>query len=205
MPVSVRIETEVPSEVLFWKALPAQSQVAAQATLTRLARMSQAHQKQEMPRDLDRPNPYTRNSMVWYAAKRNKLESGVFVKRDQAEYLSRLVNTGIAIRRPLRSMIFVPSDAERTNQYGNIGRARRRSALQSPNTFVRDRGRYKIVLQRQGRRTRFVGTMVRQTKYAGQYWKFYDRAREHADQVLPGIWISEFDKTIGKSRATRVR
>ena len=178
----------------FYRQLPAvQSRIAAD-TLTTLAVQSKENQEQLLPRDLDRPTPFTLRSMVSYRASTTRLESGVFVKDRQAEYLHRLTGTGQRVRRPRGRAIFIPAKAQRTNRYGNMPRARRRSALSSAQTFTRTRGGRVGVYRRNGKGLERLGTFATETRYNRRYWRFYENAIVHAGREFGGIWKGEWDR-----------
>lgn len=181
----------------FYREQPAVQRAIAVETLSVLAKESKAEQERKMPSDLDRPTRFTINSMVAYRAKAAKLESGVFVKYNQAEYLSRLVNSGLTIRRPKTRAIFIPAPTQKTNRYGNMPRARRKAALSGPTIKFKGKGAGSArVYRRVGRRLERLGTYALQTRYRGRYWKFYERALVHAGREFGRIWAREWDRRI---------
>lgn len=65
------------------------------------------------------PTPYTRQAVGTKVAKKNNLESRVFIKYIQAQYLTWQVHGGV--RRPKDKVEVVPFDKNfRLNKYGNI-------------------------------------------------------------------------------------
>lgn len=172
-----------------------QDDVAAEA-LTNLAIGVKSDQERKIVSDLDRPNPFTRNSMVSYRATPRRLESGVFVKNKQAEYLHRLVTRSPITRRPVGRAIFIPVSSQRTDAFGNMPRSKRRTALRG-STYTRRNARGNAaVYQRVGNRSERLGTYVSATQYRRQHWGFYDHSIEYAGRNFGRIWGAAWDRRV---------
>ncbi len=76
----------------------------------------------QLPKKLDRPRPFTRLAIGIKAARKTQLQSDVFVKDKQAEYLKYAIEGGT--RRPKKSAIATPGSKVRLNKYGNMPGAR---------------------------------------------------------------------------------
>ena len=196
MTFRVTIQANIRREEKFWGGLPAQQNRAASQALTAHAKASHQEQRLRMGDDINRPNPFTRNSMVWYGAKISRLESGVFVKRRQAEYLARLVTRQTTTRNPKNRYIFVPSRSERRDSFGNMSRARRRNVLNSAKLIVKNDGGSRHAFLRQGKRLIYVGSFVKQTRYPRQYWPFFERAQSHYTRTFPSTYATIWNRVL---------
>lgn len=197
--ITLSIEHGFKRESRFYRTLPGGVATLQAATLSALALEAKTTLERRMPADIDRPTPFTRSSLVSYRASRRRLESGVFVKDRQADYLFRIVSRKRVVRRPQRRAIFVPAPSEKRNQFGNQTRARRRAVLNSPGRFVLDRGGKRAVFVRRGKTRQFVGSFVPRTVYArGPYWRFYETSAEVANLSLSGLYRREWDRAAAR-------
>jgi len=141
------------------------------AFLNRHAFLSFQEQKKKLPLDIDRPTPFTQNALAFYKASVGRLESGVFAKPIQAEYLKRLL--GPTTRYAQAKFVFVPASSQQTDAYGNMPKTRRRQALRGKIHTVR-KGRARLVFRHQGKQREFLGVFIPSTRYKVKQWRFYD-------------------------------
>jgi len=76
----------------------------------------------QIPRKLDRPTPFTRRAIGIKRASKRILQSEVFVKDIQAEYLKYAIEGGT--RRPTGKALATPGSKVKLNKYGNMPGAR---------------------------------------------------------------------------------
>jgi len=80
----------------------------------------------QLPKKLDRPTPFTRRAIGIKAARKTLLQSEVFVKDIQWEYLKYAIEGGT--RRPKKNAIATPGSKTKLNKYGNMPGARGKAA-----------------------------------------------------------------------------
>jgi len=80
----------------------------------------------QLPRKLDRPTPFTKRAIGIKRASKRLLQSEVFVKDIQAEYLKYAIEGGT--RRPKGKAIATPGSKMKLNKYGNMPGARGKAA-----------------------------------------------------------------------------
>lgn len=196
MGINVTLNTDLSSAQKWLTRIASNQASIAANSLTQLAVEVKDYQRDQMSRDIDRPSPFTKNSMVSYRASQRRLESGVFVKDRQAEYLSRLVNKGATIRRPKTKAVFIPAKSQQTNRYGNMPRGRRRTALSSPTYTRRNANGGAAVYRRVGNSSERLGTFVQAAKYKGVYWPFYENSIVYAGRNFGRIWGRQWDNAV---------
>lgn len=201
----IKIEENFKQEAKAFDAMGKTLRELQRLTINELAVTAVPYQKREMPKDIDRPNPFTLNSMRYKKALGRQLESSIYVLPQQAEYLHRIVFTGTRV--PLKNYIFIPSPRERTNRYGNMPRARRRRKLASPELFVKRRGTSLSAFERIGTSVSYVGQFVRRTNYRKKTWKFFEHNVDHVDKSLPRIVPEKWNRLMLKynSKSSRQR
>jgi len=148
-----------------------------------------------MAKYIDRPTPFTLSGVGRFYAKRNRLNTVIFLKDIQAAYLETVIDGGVidsTITPVLRNV--------RLNQYGNI-RGKRQKGLQA----VAGRARSKFVgevmgvygaWQRYGpggSRLKLLAKLERNANRRA-VWPAYEVARKAAEQRL--------DKDIGDALET---
>jgi len=84
---------------------------------TRLAQAAQAEVTRQLPTIFDRPNPFTLNAIAIVPASKSSLTSSVYIRPQQAKYLSVEISGGV-IYPPGRALP-TPVDAPRTI-YGGL-------------------------------------------------------------------------------------
>lgn len=167
-------------------------QIMAKA-LSRLAYFGQHDARESMKRELDRPKPFTLNAVNYKRASVRNLESSVFVNPNNT-YLHYMVYGGT---RQERGRILVPDRALRTDRYGNLGRAKRRRIIASPNSFVVKRGGRKLLMRRVGKRLDFVASLEERASYrSGGYWKFHDSGVRAYSRRFNSLFIQEHRRAI---------
>ena len=171
-----------------------------QSFLSAHAFLSFQYQKKKIPVDIDRPNPFTQNALAYYKARPNRLESGVFAKQKQAEYLARLL--GPNVRYAQKKFVFIPAGDQRTDPYGNMPSRRRRTALRGK-IHTQRKGRNRMVFRREGRDRVYLGTFAPTTRYVRKYWRFYDHAITHFDRTWRSTYNREFNRFMKKYNKTR--
>lgn len=166
----------------------------AGAFLTRVAIGAKREIEDKIPADMDRPTPFTQRSLRFKSATQSRLQAEVYVLPIQAEYLYRLVQPGERI--PQRRFIFVPAQAQRSNRYGNMPKARRRRILSSDELTVRPQGQRLLAFLKRGRRSEYVGVFVPRTLYPVRRWPFHRRAEDafvqNAEAALTEAWNRYF-------------
>lgn len=100
------------------KSLDRQSRFAMAVTLTDVAKEAQRIETARLPQVFDRPNPFTARAIDFAPASMARLESAVFVRDGQAEYLALHEDGGVRTPQPGKP-VNVPVKV-RLNQYGNI-------------------------------------------------------------------------------------
>lgn len=100
--------------------------------LTQTAKSTQEKLTSELPRELDKPTPYTMRAFGATAATKQRLLSTVFIKPDQWKYLRYQVEGGV--RRPAKRAVVVP-EGVRLNQYGNMPRGAIKKLLAKAGVF----------------------------------------------------------------------
>lgn len=117
--------------------------------LNRTTLAIERREKVAMSQQLDRPTPYTLNSLKRWQAKPNRLRSGVFIMRRQAAYLRYAIEGGN------RSKLIVPVVSNISlDAHGNIRGKRaglRGIAKKSRNRFIATIGGRTGIWQRTGR------------------------------------------------------
>ena len=106
---------------LFRKQIP----FATANALTATARDAKKEITRQLPSVFDRPNPFTKRGIGTQGARKTRLESRVFIKDLQAEYLGIQVAGGV--RTPKKRAILIPVDQSLLNQYGNLPRGKTRT------------------------------------------------------------------------------
>lgn len=157
----------------------------------------------EIPKHIDRPNPFTQRAMGWQAATTQKAYSEVFVKPLQAEYLYRLVEPGV--RKPQRKYIFIPARELRRNPYGNMPRALRRRVLGAGNLVTQEVGRVKLIRARTGPQRGLVGIFARQTLYRKKRWDFPRLSEVFYTGHYKQIFARQYARYEAKQRGVRLR
>jgi len=76
----------------------------------------------QLPKKLDRPTPFTMRAIGNKRASKRLLQSEVFVKDKQAEYLRFAIEGGV--RKPKGRAIATPGSKVKLNRYGNMPGAR---------------------------------------------------------------------------------
>jgi hypothetical protein len=142
--------------------------------LTDTAKDVAAELERSLPRVFDRPTPFTMRAIGVTFARKNTLRATVFIKDKQAEYLALQVEGGI--RTPRKRTILTPA-AVALNQYGNIGRYKRKQLLGRKDTFEGTIGATAGLWQRQkGRGIKLLIAYDKQTKYEKRF-PFYETAK----------------------------
>jgi len=102
---------------------------ATAKALTITARDAKRAVDAQLPKKLDRPTPFTRRAIGIKAARKTLLQSEVFVKDTQWEYLKYAIEGGT--RTPKRNAIATPGSKTRLNKYGNMPRGKAHKLLQN--------------------------------------------------------------------------
>ncbi|XLV72916.1 hypothetical protein ACKZDW_10360 [Ralstonia syzygii subsp. celebesensis] len=99
------------------KAAKQQLPFAIAKGLTQTAKVTQDKLTSALPRQLDKPTPFTMRAFGVTAATKQRQLATVFIKPDQWKYLKYQVEGGV--RRPAKRAVIVP-ESMRLNQYGNM-------------------------------------------------------------------------------------
>ena len=106
---------------------------ATSLALNTVAADAQKRSQRRMRIDLDKPTRFTLQGVAVKRSTKRKLESAVYIKEIQAEYLKYQVEGGT--RRPKNRAIVVPVKV-RLNKFGNIPRRKIKALLTRDDVFV---------------------------------------------------------------------
>lgn len=106
---------------------------ATSLALNTVAKDAQRRAQRQMRLDLDRPTRFTIQGVAVKRSSKRNLESAVFIKEIQAEYLKYQVDGGT--RRPKKRAVVVPVKV-RLNKFGNIPRKKIKALLTRDDVFV---------------------------------------------------------------------
>ena len=140
--MQLTIKTNFPDVQRKLDALGKQARFACAVALTRTAQAVKTAEIAQLRRSLDRPTPYTLNSLFFKPATRERLEARVWLKDDlavsnagtpPANYLVPHISGGQRHRKRFESALraagvlpddwlVVPGDGARLDQFGNIER-----------------------------------------------------------------------------------
>lgn len=196
MGLNIRIESNLKAVAKQIEGDPAAHRRVLRGFLSAMAFEGHQHQRQEIPKSLNKPTPFTIRGIAFTRPSAGKLESSVYVKPIQAEYLARMVRGGV--RNPIRQFVFIPARSQQTNPYGNMPRSRRRRYLSSDKLRARGKGGSRHVFVRNGSKSEYIGTFARKTKYKGRYWEFIRIATEHYDRASPRIFAAEYTRYLSR-------
>lgn len=107
---------------------------ATAKALTRTAQAAQSKVKVGLSEHLDRPTPFTKKSIGIKWATKTNLQSRIFVKDIQHDYLKYQIEGGTRKPKPGNRVVLIPWKAKR-NQYGNIARKYIDNLLAKSNVF----------------------------------------------------------------------
>ena len=106
---------------------------AAAKALTDTAKDVQQELSEQLPRWIDRPTPFTQRAFGVVRATKNRLQSEVFVKAIQEQYLKYAIEGGT------RTPKGTPGGSMKLNKYGNVpslrGNKKLKALLSKPNVF----------------------------------------------------------------------
>lgn len=102
--------------------------------LTQVAKLAQQNVTASLPREFDRPNPFTMQAVSFTPATKDSLVATVFVKDAQAKYLELEETGGTRTPQP-GSPINLPVELQ-TNAYGNIPRGKVAQLLARKDVFI---------------------------------------------------------------------
>lgn len=202
---------------------------ALAVSLTRTAKAVQKAEEREMERGLDRPKPFTKNSLRTIPAKKAKPVAVVTFKdrggvQIAGRYLEPQVKGGLRRRKGFEKALIgaglmagneyaVPGRGVRLDRYGNLSRAAIRKMIEGATQrgggprgyFVPKQGSSlpRGIYQRAGRGGRKLKLLLLFVTDRPDYrraFRFYRVARTVATRSFPGIFAKEFDKAIRTSR-----
>jgi hypothetical protein len=104
-------------------------------TVTELAKLAQAAEKQAMPEIFDRPTPFTVNSVAVQGARKGLPIARVYVRDVAARYLTPFEDGGQHYLAPNQASLIVPIGAK-VNKFGNL-----------PRNFLRQNKNKKAIFQ----------------------------------------------------------
>jgi hypothetical protein len=141
----------------------------------------------EMPKQIDKPTPYTLRGVGYRPANKTTLTAVVFLRDVQAVYLSKLIKGGT--ERPKAKAFFVP-EGVRTDRYGNIPRNEMRKLRGRKDVFSSKVNGVPGLWQRTG--SRGLRLLVRydderQTKAS---FDFYGIGRKSVAKHWPACWAA---------------
>lgn len=189
MPIELKVEIRGLKEVeALLKGYEKQMPFAIAKALTDTAKDVQTELMRTMPQVLDRPTKFTQRAFGVEKATKRSLQSRVFIKRIQAEYLRWQVEGGT--RRDSGKGFGVPRKRKR-NQYGNIP-GRRKGLVKGRSEFIATiNGKTGVWRRRPNRKLELMVEFEKETKYEPKL-PFYKIAEQTADRTFQ----KNFDKAL---------
>jgi len=156
--------------------------IAIAAALNRTSLAIERKEKMALSRDLDRPTPFTLNSVARYKADRNRLSAKVFVRPIQSKYLETMVRGG---RLPT---VLTPINVN-LDRHGNIrGKKKGLAGIRgsSRKKFIANINGTLGVWQRHGPKGRKLRLLVQvdRNQRRDPRWDFYGIAERTAQERL---------------------
>jgi len=172
---------------------------ATALALTRTAQSVQRSEKEQIPRKLDRPVPFTeRNAIGLTAAKKTNLTATVFVKDIQEKYLQWSIFGGTA--RAQGKGFGVPTRNKKLNRYGNIA-GRRQGLVKGQKQFIGTiRGISGVWERTGGKRKKGVKLVVafeKTTRYQTRFPFF-----QIAEHTAKATFVGNFNRALSQALAT---
>ncbi|AEI76540.1 hypothetical protein CNE_1c11850 [Cupriavidus necator N-1] len=134
--------------------------------LTQTAKAVAGVESRALPRELDKPTPFTMRAFGTKPATKQRQIASVFIKPDQWKYLRYQVDGGE--RRPTKRAVVIPQGL-RVNQYGNMPKGAIRKLLAKPGVFSGTVNGVPGIYQRKGRS---VALLVKYVDKAGYKRRF---------------------------------
>ena len=108
---------------------------AIATTLTKLAFEAMQQEKQQAPKYLDRPTPFTVKGFRYKKANKRNLMSEVYIdsSKTNRSYMNFAIEGGIS--RPKKSALVHPASNSKLNKYGNLPRNYVKKALANKSKF----------------------------------------------------------------------
>jgi hypothetical protein len=103
----------------FLQGVQKQKDYALAVALTETAKDVRLAEMAEMPKQIDRPSPFTLRGIGYTPATKASLTATVFIRDVQATYLAKLIKGGP--EAPRRKAFFIP-EGIKTDRYGNLPR-----------------------------------------------------------------------------------
>lgn len=179
--------------------------------LNYLARGVAEVEQDEIERTFDKPTPFTRNAYRIQVATKSRPIAVVAAKDIQAQYLAPYVNGGERFLGTKKAML--APRAIKTNQYGNLPRAKLAQLKAKPGVFigaVRTRGGKTVngVWQRPtagSRRGSARGGLklliqFEDTTTVPKHLRFYERARAYLDRNTQSAFDAAMRQALATSR-----
>lgn len=167
---------------------------ATAKALTDLAKDVQAEEKGQLPKHIDRPTPFTQRAFGVRRATKRQLESRVFIKRIQQEYLRIQIEGGTrTIPGAGTGVPFV----RKLNRYGNI--PGRRKGLLKAGEFIANIKGISGVWKRIGRGVRLMVAFESKVVYKKRF-DFYSIGIKRADKRWPALFSAALDNAIRTAR-----
>ncbi|QKL71445.1 hypothetical protein HI806_09205 [Ralstonia solanacearum] len=176
------------------KAAKQQLPFAIAKGLTQTAKATQDKLTSALPRQLDKPTPFTMRAFGVTAATKQRQLATVFIKPDQWKYLKYQVEGGV--RRPAKRAVIVP-ESMRLNQYGNMPKGAVRKLLAKAGVFSGTVDGVAGIWQRKG------GRAVLLVKYADKV--VYKRRFPFADigeRSVAAVFGPIFNQALADALAT---
>jgi hypothetical protein len=152
--IQISVKHNIEDTIRRLRAQTKQVPFAIAKALTDTARDAARDVQSKLPQVIDRPTPFTRNSIRWKRATKQTLTSAVYIAPIAAAYLSPLITGETA--KPRKGKALVLPGADRLNQYGNIPRTRIRTLLRNPKNFAGTVRGVGGIWQRKGRSVRLL-------------------------------------------------
>lgn len=205
--VALRVKADIKKATRYLNSVQRkQVPFATAKALTLTAKDAQVNITKTLPKDLHKPTPFTMRGIGMRPAKKKFLQSSVFVKPIQFDYLKWSIHGGT--RHPKHRVIIIGAEGRRRNQYGNTPGFRhlRRNLLAKPNVFEGEINGQAGIWQRKKRSRRNpAGSVTPLAIYVdragySKRLRFFERAEGTARARFPTHFRRELQKALRTAR-----
>ncbi len=148
------------------KASAKQLPFATAKGLTATAKDAESKLTSALPKQLDRPTPFTMKAFAVEPATKQKLYAKVYVRPDQEKYLDFQIGGGV--RTPARRALVIPK-AVRLNQYGNMTKGALKKLMARPDVFSGKVDGVAGIYQRKGNKVTLLIGYAEQVRYKRRF------------------------------------
>lgn len=166
--------------------------------LTATAKDTQGLLTTALPRQLDRPTPFTMRAFAVTPATKQVHRAKVFIRPDQWKYLKYQVEGGV--RKPAKRALILPK-AIRLNKYGNMQRSAIKKLLAKANVFSGTVDGVPGIYQRKGKSLNLVVGYGDQVAYRKRY-PFQEIAQRSAAKSFDKNFRVALDQALSTMRSS---